>query len=182
MSIKEAIDKYFSKLKMYSQKVYDANPTVSYTDELNKTCLVSVPDEDNEVEWEPVSQKTQIIWDEMEDWLGFKLCDELKDYYSTYSWLMISGRFGDSYLNFYPIDAIEPVIDTIKREYEDAQEFFCDSQCFLIGNAIVNEDDGYFIFFDNKKSKLFCYEEDTKHEVLLSYSIAKIIGALEARL
>ena len=53
---------------------------------------------------------------------------------------------------------------------------------FLIGNAVVNDDDSFFIYFDNATGKLFCYESDTKNEVLLSYSIAKTIGSMEASL
>ncbi len=180
--MKDAFDSYFSKLNDYAKEVFGTNPTVTYTDSLNKSCLISEPDEDDEVEWKPVPQKAAVSWKEIEDDLGFVMCDELKAYYSTYAFLMLSGKFGNSLLNFYPVDATEPVVETIKREYEDAQMVFKDSQIFLIGNAIVNEDDGYFIYYDNKSNKLFCYESDTQNEVLLSYSIAKTVGVMEARM
>ena len=53
---------------------------------------------------------------------------------------------------------------------------------FLIGNATVNEDDNFFIFFDNKTNKLFCYDIENTKEILLSYSIKKTIDAMEARM
>jgi len=66
------------------------------------------------------------------------------------------------------------------RNYNDAQYTFFATEIFLIGKAVVNDDDNYFIYYDNTTGKLFCYETDTKNEVLLSYSIAKTIESMEA--
>jgi hypothetical protein len=62
------------------------------------------------------------------------------------------------------------------------QHVFPGSQIFLIGWAMVGEDDGYFIFFDNGSGKLFCHDPETGKQVLLSYSIAGTIDAMEARM
>jgi hypothetical protein len=180
--MKKAFEHYFSKLNNYAEEKFGTKPTVTFMDELNKDLLVSAPDEDGEVEWQPKLQMGNIIWDEVENEIGFTICQELKEYYSSYSFLMLYGKFGTSYLNFYPIDASEPVANIIERAFYDAQEVFPCSQMFLIGNASVNEDDNFFIYYDNKTGKLFCYDTENKREVLLSYSIAKTIDMMEARM
>ena len=180
--MKKAFDEYFKRLLIYSQKLFGTRPTVTYTDRLNQNVLVTSPDEDGEVEWIPKAQLSHVNWKDLEQELRFSVCEELREYYTLYSFLMLSGTFGNAYLNFYPIDAVEPVPQTVKRQYADGQTVFPNSQIFLIGNAIVNDDDSYFIFIDNENGKLFCYESDTSQQLLLSYSIAKTISAMEARL
>lgn len=180
--MKKAFEQYFSKLNNYAEEKFGTKPTITYTDELNKELLVSEPNEDGEVEWQPKLQKGSIRWDEIEAEIGFSVCQELKEYYSAYLFLMLYGKFGSSYLNFYPIDDSEPVASVIERAFYDAQEVFSHSQMFLIGNASVDEDDNFFIYYDNKTGKLFCYDAETKREILLSYSITETIDAMEARM
>lgn len=180
--MEESFKEYFSRLNSYAEEKFGTRPTVVYTDSLNKALLVSEPDEDGEVEWEPKPMITNIDWIELERIFGFSICTELKEYYSSYSFLMLYGKFGTSFLNFFPINAVEPVEISIKRAFDDAKEVFPDSQMFLIGNATVNEDDNFFIFFDNKTNKLFCYDIENAKEILLSYSIKKTIDAMEARM
>ena len=180
--MEESFKSYFSRLNDYAENKFGTKPTVTYTDSLNKELFVSEPDEDGEVEWEPKPQKNVIDWSKLESVFGFSICDELKEYYSSYSFLMLYGKFGTSFLNFFPVNAVEPVDISVKRAFDDAKEVFPDSQIFLIGNATVNEDDNFFIYFDNKTGKLFCYDVENDKEILLSYSIRKTIDAMEARM
>jgi len=180
--MEEAFKAYFSRLNEYAEEMFGTKPTVAYADSLNKDLLVSEPDEDGEVEWEPKPQKTVINWSELEIRFGFSICTELKEYYSTYSFLMLCGKFGTSLLNFFPVNAVESIDISINRAFNEAKEAFPESQMFLIGNATVNEDDNFFIYFDNNTGKLFCYDMENSRELLLSYSISKTISAMEARM
>jgi len=179
-NMKKAFECYFKKLMDYSIKTYGAKPSCSYTDRLNKALLVSEPNEDKEVEWLPKLQDVLVIWKDIEDKLGFIVCDELKAYYSTYLFLSMAGKFGSGYLYFQPISSQNRIVDTIMQQYKDAQYIFPNTQMFLLGNATINDDDSYFIYYDNSTSKTFCYESDTKKQVLLSYSLAKTIYEMEA--
>ncbi len=178
--MKEVLEAYFQRLQKLYSNLFSTLPTVSYSDRLNKSLLVSSPDEDGEVEWKPKIQDSSINWNSIESSLGFPVCAELKEYYSTYSFLALCGKFGECELNFYPINAVEPIPKTIIRNYQDGQHFFPKSQIFIVGNAKVADNDNYFICYDNKTSKLFCYESDTREDILLSYSMKKTINAMEA--
>ena len=178
--IKTAFDSYFSKLDSLYRSSFGTKPTVPYSDTLNKALIIGSPDEDGEIQWAPKEQDEKFDWNICEDELGFELSRELKDYYNTFYFFAISGAFGSCELHFYRIDGSESIKNIVLRNYNDAQYTFFATEIFLIGKAIVNDDDNYFIYYDNTTGKLFCYETDTKNEVLLSYSIAKTIESMEA--
>ena len=178
--MKKAFKKYFQKLKRLYEEQFSTLPTVAYSDELNKSLIISEQDEDGEVQWKPLEQTTPIEWELIEEKLGFSMCEELKAYYSAYFFLMMSGKLGNCVLNFYPIGATEPVQKAIDQNYHDAQYFFPDTQIFILGNAKVADDDNFFICYDNVKNKLFCYETDTQSQIPLPGSISQTIDEMEA--
>lgn len=181
-NIKTALENYFLKLESLYFSTFGTKPTVPYSDSIEKSLLIGDPDGDGEIQWLPkVQTKTQNL-DNCEERLGFVLCKELKEYYSTFYFLAVSGVFGSCKLHFYRIDGSEPIDDIALRDYNDAQYVFLITEIFLLGNAIVNDDDSYFVYYDNATGRLFCYESYTKKEILLSYSIAKTIGSMAASL
>ncbi|MCF0260421.1 MAG: SecY-interacting protein Syd [Erysipelotrichaceae bacterium] len=178
--MKEALEGFFKRLLAFSQSTFGTFPTVCFTADLNRDLMISAPDEDGEAEWRPVLQKQPVDWRKIEDRLGFRLCDELKEYYSVWSFPVVTGKFGSSTLTFYGVNAVEQVEKTVLQEYADAQYVFPDSQIFLLGHAVIQDQDDYFIYFDNTTQKVFCYESDTGKEVLLAYSLAGLFDRMEA--
>ena len=178
--MKKAFESYFQKLKALYDEQFSTLPTVAYSDQQNKSLIVSEPDEDGEVQWKPQEQTDPIEWGSIEEKLGFSVCEELKAYYSAYCFLMMSGKLGDCLLNFYPVGATEPIQNAIERNYQDAQYFFPETQIFILGNAKVADDDNYFICYDNSKNKLFCYESDKQEQIPLRYSLSQTIESMEA--
>ncbi|NLA52504.1 MAG: hypothetical protein GX860_10345 [Alcaligenaceae bacterium] len=182
VTITQSFCSYFEKLEALYRTAFGTAPTVAYTDALNKTLLISEPNEEGEVQWKPIKQGFEIDWNSIEAELGFKLCQELKEYYSTYYFLSLNGSFGNCDLYFYPIDGSKQISQIVMQNYKDAQYVFPDTQLFLIGNAVVDDNDNYFIYYDNSTGKLFCHESETGKQILLSYSIAKTISSMEVSL
>ena len=181
-NIQQAYQKYFEELNALYDRVFGTKPTVPYSEEICQNMLIGNPDDDDEIQWSPRRQSYELDWDNIEEKLGFALNIELKEFYNTFFFLSMSGMFGSAELHFHRIDGSEPVENVILRNYTDAQYFFPGTECFILGNAVINNDDGYFIFFENNTGRLFCFESNTKKEVLLSYSIAKTISSMEASL
>lgn len=178
--MKEAFDKYFEKLnKLYAEE-FGTKPTVSFSETYNNNIFISEPDEYGEAEWEPKLQETAIDWNRLEEELKFKICDELKAYFSTYSFAQLEGDFGKISLCFDPVDLEERVEDSVKNAYKTAQYLYPGSEIFALGMAEINDDDGYTIYFNNQNNKIFCYEDDTKKTVELTESLETIIGTMEA--
>lgn len=179
ISMQDAMKSYFKKLEKVYQEKLKTRPSVCYTEDLNKSLLISKPDEDGEVEWKLVRQEP-FDWTSTEQRLGFSLSEELRDFYNTFWYLEMSGAFGNCRLHFYENDGRRTPGDVALQQFKDGRHTFPDQQCFLIGSASVSGDDNYFIFCDNSSGKLFCYDDETKNQILLSYSIAGIISKMEA--
>lgn len=178
--IAQAFDHYFEKLVHLYEKKYASKPTLYYSDSLNKALMISEIDENEEVQWLPIQQTQLLNWREIEDQLGFSVCDELKAYYTTYFFFSLNGEFGEADLYFDPISSHEGLKETILQHHSNGQDHFPHSQIFMIGAATIHFDDRFFIFYDNETSKTFCYEPESGQQILLAYSLAKVITAMEA--
>lgn len=180
--MRDVLKRYYERLARYAEKTFGTAPTVPWSEELDGALLISEPDEDGEVAWTIADRTEPVDWRPLEKSLGFALAPELKEYYGSCFLLSLRGKFGNTLLDFYPMDGTRPVTELARLAYEDGQHVFPGSQIFLVGWAMVGEDDGYFIFFDNGSGKLFCHDPETGKQVLLSYSIAGTIDAMEARM
>lgn len=184
--MKNAINNYYQKLEKTYLEEFNSKPTVTYTEKLNKSLLISKPNEDGEVEWRPKFIDEKIDFRALEKEFGFKISDELKEYYSTYYFLRLRGEIGKIDLRFYPLN--KNIEETIKQHLKDGRYYFEDEQIFLLGDANVNGIDGYFVFYDNKTEELFCYDCDefdfkeskfnTKKAIILK-SIVDTINSME---
>lgn len=181
MDMRTAFDVYFERLNLFSKEEYGTKPTVSFSVNLVKKLLVSEPDEDGEVEWAPVAQTTVVNWKAIENNLGFALQKEFKEYLSTYYFLSLTGILGNAWLGFYPIDGSIGHDKIIQQFYNDAQYVFPGTELFLIGTACIDDDDGYFIYYDNADNSVFCHESDTDKRVDVEGRLSDIVGSMEAR-
>lgn len=181
MAMREAFISYFQKLWNFTEKRYGASPSVTYTESLNKALLISTPDNDEEVNWQPIWQPVNIEWNTVEGGLGFRVNEELRSYFGTCFFLTLSGIYEKVFLNFYPIDGTLPVSEVVCRAHSDAKTVFPDSEMFLIGNAVINDDDSYFIYYDNTVNAVFCYDAELGKRVDIGGNISNIIGEMEAR-
>ncbi len=177
--IEDAFERYFAKLTENYKATFNTNPTITYTNKLNKKLLISKPNADGKVEWKPLLQETKPDWKKIEKKLGFNICSELKEYYSTYLFCNLEGKIGDKELDFYPITDDKNLAKIIEQHYKDAQWEFPNSQVFLIGSAKVGRNENYNICFDNSKAKLFLYDNEMNKKVTL-HSLSYCIATMEA--
>lgn len=177
--MKAALKAYFGKLINYNMKHYKKNPTVCYSDELNKLLLTSNVDQDGNVEWLPFEQKKNSALTDIEKTVGVVLCDELKSYYSSYLFLTLEGKYENVYLYFQAISSADAIKRIIIQQQKDGLFYFPNSYTFLLGNAVIKNNDGFLIFLDNQSSKVFCYEPDRKEKHIFQKSLANIISEME---
>lgn len=180
LAIKNALAEYFRKLTQYSEARFGEKPKVTFSEKLNKNLILFDPDEDGEVSWHAVFQEKAVDWAAVESRIGFVINDELKDYYGTYYFLSLNGVIGNIQLFFYPIDGHITVESMIEQQNWDAKAFGRSNKSFLIGNAIVNDDDAYFIIYEND-GDVFFYDNETHRVIKSGLSLHQIIGSMEAR-
>lgn len=180
MIMKEAFDIFFEKLNRVYEEEFGTKPMIPYSEKWNRDLLVSEPDDEGYVEWEPKLQAEVINWDSIEDSLGFKICEELKEFYSTYSFADLEGRYNKILISFDGVNIVKSVENLVKDAYEIGKYDFPNSEVFALGDAVIRDDDGYTLYFDNKDGRLFAREFDTNRTVEVSNSIAEVIANMEA--
>ena len=172
----EAFEIHFSKVADNYLTYNNSNPKILYSEKLNKELMLTEPDENGEVEWQPVPVEDEIDLGDIEDELCFSLHGDLPDYYTKFLFLKLDGYVDEkTYLRFSPIQSMDNIYQVIASQFEAAQEVFPNSEMFLLGRATVNGDDNYGIYYNNERDVLFLYNpaKDKKVDLgRLSYTIA----------
>ena len=83
-------------------------------------------------------------------------------------------------ISFDGINIVKGVEKMVRGAYEISQDDFPNSEVFAIGDAVIRDDDGYTLYFDNKDGRLFAREFDTNKTLEVSNSIAEVIANMEA--
>lgn len=177
--MKKAFAIYFEKLNKVNYKEFKTYPTVAYTDMLNKDLLIGEPDEDGYIQWQAKIQTQQVDFKSIEMKLGFKLCNEIKDYYSSYLFLLMRGDIRNRDLRFFPIDSEENVENLMLSAHKNGEKYFPGCQMFMIGIANIDGDDSYMLFYNNETEKLFCYADETKLIKRFRNSLTKVIETIK---
>ena len=144
--MEKAFERYFEKLNKNYEAKFKTKPTIANASSLNKKLIVSKPDEEDYVEWQPLKQSGKVNLTKIEKKLGFTLCYDLKEYYTTYLFYTLEGKFKGKQLDFYPIADEKSVEKIIEQQYNDGQWAFPNSQIFLLGHATVSKNDNFYIY------------------------------------
>lgn len=177
--MKAAMSYYFDKLNTYYMEKRGTRPAVPYRKNLDTRLLLSEPSKSGYVEWQALLQAYDIDFNAIEQQLGFELQNEFREFYKSYLFLRMSGRIGKAELFFDPIVNECLVAELVLRQYRDAQHLFPNTQIFLIGTAIVDDDDRYSLYYDNADGETFCYEPEDRIRLSLCTTLSRIIGTME---
>ncbi len=175
--MEDALEIHFRKVVNNYIAYNNSSPKIPYSPNLNKELLLTFqPDEDGEVEWQPIRINEEIDLYDVEEELGFPLFGDLPQYYTTFLFFRLDGYVNKrTFLNFHPISSREGIKTLIKEQFKAAQEVFPNSQIFLLGMAVVINDDNYGIYYDNTKNNIFLYNPEKNKRVKLgnlSYIVA----------
>lgn len=171
---------YFSKLESIYKDILGTKPTICYTGTLNKTLLPATAKQGEEVEWQAVMQNEKTDFEKLEKIFKFRINDELKEYYSTYCFFYITGNVEGTYIRLYSVGAEKSVETSIRQNHTDGKYDFKASQIFLIGTAMVCDDDNYFVYYNNETKEVFCYDSQTKNHVTIAKSLKDLFEKIEA--
>ncbi|MBQ8425375.1 MAG: SecY-interacting protein Syd [Clostridia bacterium] len=179
---KEAFEKYYEDLcKVYLEN-FNSKPTISYDGkdtEIDSEMIISKPNDDGESAWQ-LKSIGDYDFSKVEEIIGFKMCDELKSYYSTYLFLHLAGEYKEITLYFDMLKSKELIEKSILVAQKDGAYYFQDTEVFSLGSAVFNDDDAYGIFYNNKTGSVFVYENDTDNKIELDDSLFEIIKNMKA--
>lgn len=174
---KLAFEEYYKNLENIHKITFETLPTVCVNIEdkdLDKEMICSSEDEDGYFVWK-LKEIESVDFDEIEKEIGFKICEELKTFYSTYLFLQLSGEFKEISLYFDTLKSNKYVQKRILIARKDGEYYFENSQIFAIGSATYEDDDSFVIFYDNKSGEIFIYENDTNKKIIINKSLLEII-------
>jgi len=174
-----AFDIYFSKLKEFSLAEFGSKPTVSYDEGINKELIIGEPDNEGYIAWLPKKISTTFDFIPIEERYDLYLSEEIKDYYTTYLFLRLSGSFEGMELDFEPISEFSELSIIIERQIIDARYYFPNKQYILIGSGSDGDDDSFNIFYDNKDPKLVCVSTETERIKLINQPLSSVIQMME---
>lgn len=178
--MKEAYKKYFNKLKENYQETFNSKPTVPYSKSYDKKLIVSDKDSEDYIQWEPVYLDGRFNFTKIEQKLGFEICSNLKEFYSTCLFCELRGSFEEKELIFSPILSRKNLMKHIEQNFKDGQWLIPNSEVFLIGDACVNGNDNCFICFDNSNKNLFIYDnEKNRYKKIKLPSLSNVIANME---
>lgn len=177
--MQDAFEIYFSKLKEYSIKEFNSNPTVCFDESINKELISGEPDEEGYISWFPKKINTTFDFFPKEKKHNIYLHQEIKEYFTTYLFLRLSGLFEGMELDFEPISDFLELAVIIERQIVDAKYYFPDEQYLLIGSGSDGSDDSYNIFYDNKAPKLVCVSTETDKIKHINKPLSFVIRMME---
>ena len=179
---KESFENYYENLCKVYLETFDSKPTISYDGkdtEIDSEMIISEPNDDGECAWQ-LKSIGDYDFSNVEEKIGFKMCEELKAYYSTYLFLHLTGEYKEITLYFDMLKSKMLIEKSILVAQKDGVYYFEDTEIFCIGSAMYNNDDAYGVFYDNKTGSVFIYENDTENKIELDDSLFEIIKNMKA--
>lgn len=177
MSIKEAMNQYFSLRKTIADEGLDFLFKTPFDEEVNSLVYVGEVDEDEYISWGPVEKKTTHDFCLIEEKLGIKIHGSVEEYFNSYWFADLDGFINSHYIK------LESVLS--KADIE--------SYCSLLSGYKINhnnkieyipigiEGNGLIVVVDNRDGsvKLEDYER-TSFEVI-SEGIEQLILSLRLK-
>ena len=171
MSIKDAMKIYFSRLYHTYVKTFNVPPSVSWSSEINPKLFISTPDEDGEAQWRPILAENISMPD---------LCDELCQFYSSYYYCSLNGKYDNTLFYFEPIDSIDTAIKCANKSIKDGEYYFKKQNVLLLATCSKNGNDDYLLFYRQNNGEIFLYDRDKRFVYPLGYSLTELISNMEA--
>ena len=171
MNIKEAMASYFLKLEELYRENFGTIPTVSWSEEMDQELFIGEPDEDGEIQWKP---KEAILIS------SSKLCDELIDFYSSYYYWELKGKYKEVTFIFPAVPSYKKTNEILKAAIDQGNYYFPNENIAFLASCYSNGNDDLLLFFMQKTGELFLYDIDKKDNMLLDYSLIDLISSMEA--
>lgn len=183
MSVKEAFDIYFAKLKNSADFLRKA----PYTEKLGLTGLFLPDTLDAEVyaEWRPVLQDRPVDFEKAEKELGFAISGQIREYVSAYWFLGLNGHFETESASaglcldmITPLTGVEELL-TLRFNYEDTN-YLKEHNLFMIGGfCCIGGDDGYLVMVNNETDEVTAVQPIEKKTVHLADSVEELLLKME---
>ncbi len=150
MSMKEAFDNYFKKLKTFCQKENGCMPKTVYVEkcDLHGIYITESLDSEGYAEWQPILQNRFTDLGEVEKELGFEINEQIKHFFTTYWFMQMYGNYNGNECYFNKIVPNADIKTIILKSYHSGNiDYMKPHYYFHIGDVdnIDHEDCGLYV-------------------------------------
>lgn len=152
MSMKEAFDSYFKKLEAFCRKENGCMPKVVYLEkcDLHEIYINGSLDGEGYAEWQPILQNQFTDFDEVEKELGFKINEQIKQYFTTYWFMQMYGNYNGNECYFNKIVPNANIKKIILQSYHSGNiDYMKQKKYFFIGDVDNSEHEDCGLYIDN---------------------------------
>lgn len=182
-NFKSTFNNYFKNLKNVYNSILNHNPSTCFVNGWNKSIIVSKINDD-EYEWQPTAQTETIDFEKIEKQIGFKLNNNIKDFFSTYSFANFGGTlekngFENIDISFHSVNFEKSATSCILQSHKDGSYYYQNAEILLLGDANINNCDGFYLFYNNKTDSLFAMDstlyEESNHKQKRRIPLGKLL-------
>ncbi len=187
MSIKENLEKCFDRKVRFWMEAFNSNPKAPYIPEIDKNNIFieGTVDDEGYAQWLPIMQTREIDFVSLENKLGFKLHEQMKEYLSSYWFLELIGRMAnDITIYFNKVSGMDDIYSVLFSEL-NTDAFVVTGgitsghKLILIGIATIKGDDSNEIYFDNETAEMIFINSD--NNILNSgWTLEEMLGLFES--
>ncbi len=189
MSMKEAFDIYFEKMKKSCLEKYGGNPNKPIIRKFQDVGFYDLETMEKHkmagnkgyADWKPILQNMPVSFKPIESKLGITLHPQIKSFLSTYWFLALRGSLNGADIG---IDAITPDIDFLQyigyRFNNEDFNYLENNDFIMIGSSVqIGPIDSYLLEVNNNTGEVFAIEVMDKKSVKLADSIEELLINME---
>ena len=148
--MKEALENYFTRLESSCQNKNGCMPKTVYVEkcDLHGIYIKSSLDHEGYAEWKPILQNQFIDFEQIEKELGFKINEQIKQFFTTYWFMQMDGNYNGNECYFNKIVPNADIRDIIFKSHHSGNiDYMKPHNYFHIGDVdnIDHEDCGLYV-------------------------------------
>jgi len=180
--IENAVKEYYKKLdKLWSDK-RKTHPLIPYIEKIEPYNMYIGPKNQSDyVEWIIQKNSKVVDFSKIEKAIEIELKNEIKQYFSSYWFLNMTGLYENIIVSFTPITPLVDISVFIRERFNIAKEQNRNTDKIEIGIVEIDHDDGYLLLFDNSTGYVEAYDADKKLYQIVAKSLEALIAEMEPR-
>lgn len=178
--VKEALEYFFARNNIAYLKKFRSFPICPFNDNMDSQMIISEPDMDGYCQWQPVLQNKTVDFESIENELGFKLHNDIKNLVSSYWYFSLEGRIKRIKFHIYAVtpdmDMKEVIIERFcKEDYSGGYKFVEKEKFFLMGSCCINGDDSFLIEVNNATGEVYAVQYMDRKNVKIAKSVYDLL-------
>lgn len=177
MSIKEAMNQYFSLRKAIADEGLDFLFKTPFDEEVDSLIYVGEVDEDEYISWRPVEKKDLYDFKTLEENLDVKIHSSVIEYFNSYWFADLDGFIKDHYIK---LESVLPKADI--QSYSNTLKGYKKNHNNKLENIPLGiEGNGLIVVVDNEDGSVKLEDFERSSFEVLSESIEKLITTVRLK-